>query len=197
MTLFVVVVVGVAVVVVWFQSVMRKALKARAETLPVGTVQTFTYTGKSGWLSEQFSKMLMEQHINLMITNGWEVVAQTGIGGHVRLGRTLAGAALTGGLSLLAGGSRTADRATITYRRVRAPKRNATTLMNVAPLAAPASLSKSAPVSASFPLQQMPSDLLTALPPPSLCPYCGKYYAGKARFCPFCGKPQEVATVPV
>lgn len=25
---------------------------------------------------------------------------------------------------------------------------------------------------------------------PSLCPHCGKYYAGKATFCPFCGKPQ-------
>jgi MFS family permease len=40
---------------------------------------------------------------------------------------------------------------------------------------------------------QPPSNVLTALPAPSLCPYCGKYYAGKASFCPFCGEPQEVA----
>ena len=64
----------------------------------------------------------MEEHINLLITNGWEVVNQTGLPGHVRLGRTLTGAALTGGLSLLAGGSRTADRVSITYRRVRVVK---------------------------------------------------------------------------
>ena len=26
---------------------------------------------------------------------------------------------------------------------------------------------------------------------PSLCPHCGKYYAGKATFCPHCGKSQS------
>ena len=100
---------------------MRKGLRATAAARPVGTVETYSYTGKSGTLSEQFSKMGMEQHINLMLANGWEVVNQTGLPGHVRLGRTLAGAALTGGISLLAGGSRTADRVTITYRRVQVP----------------------------------------------------------------------------
>jgi len=99
----------------YFQISVRKDLKSGAVTRPVGTVATYTYTGKSGRLSEPFSNMGMEEHINLLITNGWEVVNQTGLPGHVRLGRTLTGAALTGGLSLLAGGSRTADRVSITY----------------------------------------------------------------------------------
>ena len=43
------------------------------------------------------------------------------------------------------------------------------------------------------PQYQPPPNPVTTLPTPSLCPYCGKYYAGKARFCQFCGKPQEVA----
>ena len=39
--------------------------------------------------------------------------------------------------------------------------------------------------------QQPPSPILTALTTPSLCPHCGKYYAGKGSFCPMCGKPQH------
>jgi MFS family permease len=38
--------------------------------------------------------------------------------------------------------------------------------------------------------QQPPSNILTALPAPSLCPQCGKYYPGKASFCPHCGEIQ-------
>jgi len=72
---------------------MRKGLKAEAATKPVGSIKTYSYTGKSGVLSEQSSKMGMEQHINMMMMNGWEVVNQTGLPGHVRLGRTLTGAA--------------------------------------------------------------------------------------------------------
>jgi hypothetical protein len=116
------VIIIVVVVVIAFQILMRSAQKTGAATKPVGTVETYTYTGKSGGLSEQFSKMGMERHINMMITNGWDVVNQTGLPGHIRLGRTLTGAALTGGLTLLAGGSRTTDRVTITYRRVQIPR---------------------------------------------------------------------------
>src|SRR6185369_6083032 len=32
----------------------------------------------------------------------------------------------------------------------------------------------------------------TATVPPSLCPHCGKYYAGQAGFCPMCGKRQQL-----
>jgi hypothetical protein len=41
---------------------------------------------------------------------------------------------------------------------------------------------KSAPI-ASVPVEQITS----------LCPHCGKYFAGRASFCPFCGKPQELS----
>lgn len=118
---FIAIFICAGIIVIGFRLLMSKAIKKGAATRPVGTVETYTYTGKSGRLSEQFSMVGMEQHINLMIANGWEVVNQTGLPGHVRLGRTLTGAALTGGISLLAGGSRTADRVTITYRRVHVP----------------------------------------------------------------------------
>ncbi len=54
----------------YFQISVRKDLKSCAVTRPVGTVATYTYTGKSGRLSEPFSNMGMEEHINLLITNG-------------------------------------------------------------------------------------------------------------------------------
>ena len=112
-------VVLILIVTIWFQIHMANRLKSRAVSRLIGSIETFTYTGESGALSEHISKMSMEEHINVMIASGWEVVSQTGLPGHVRLGRTLTGAALTGGLSLLAGGSRTADRVTITYRRIK------------------------------------------------------------------------------
>jgi hypothetical protein len=28
--------------------------------------------------------------------------------------------------------------------------------------------------------------------PTSLCPHCGKYFAGKADFCPYCGESQRI-----
>jgi zinc-ribbon domain len=121
MTVIVAVAVIGLVVTLWFQSRMKKALIVGAARHPVGTVETYTYTGKSGVLTEQLSAMSMERHINLMITNGWDVVNQTGLPGHIRLGRTATGAVLTGGLSVLAGGSRTADRVSITFRRVQIP----------------------------------------------------------------------------
>ncbi len=34
-------------------------------------------------------------------------------------------------------------------------------------------------------------------PTPSLCPECGKYYAGKSAFCPHCGKSQKLEAPPV
>jgi hypothetical protein len=37
--------------------------------------------------------------------------------------------------------------------------------------------------------------LQAASPTPSLCPHCGKYFAGQASFCPSCGKPQTIAQV--
>lgn len=42
--------------------------------------------------------------------------------------------------------------------------------------------------------QQPPSSaLLASAAIPRLCPHCGKYYAGQAKYCPLCGKPQEIS----
>jgi hypothetical protein len=37
-----------------------------------------------------------------------------------------------------------------------------------------------------------PNGSVTVAPPTSLCPHCGKYYAGQASFCPYCGKSQSL-----
>ena len=43
------------------------------------------------------------------------------------------------------------------------------------------------PIAASVQIQPQPS-----LPPPQLCPHCGKYIAGQGGFCPHCGKETEM-----
>lgn len=199
---FVTIVILVAVVVIGFRLLMGKAIKTSAATRPVGAVETFTYTGKSGVLLEQFSKMGMERHINLMITNGWEVVNQTGLPGHVRLGRTLTGAALTGGLSLLAGGSRTADRVTITYRRVQVP---AAPPIVHPPLATVGQISPERGVDSTGDLScpkcdtRLPSDAMfcrscgtsmgsrTLAASTKACHNCGSQLGPDATFCSKCG----------
>jgi hypothetical protein len=62
----------IGVVVIVLKALMQQGMKSATTAMPVGTVNTYTYTGKSGLLSERFSKMSMEQHINMLITNGWE-----------------------------------------------------------------------------------------------------------------------------
>ncbi len=52
-----------------------------------------------------------------LIPQGWRIEQQSQGGGHVNIGRTTTGAVLTGGLSLLFGGSRTKDKLTVTWRR--------------------------------------------------------------------------------
>ena len=48
---------------------------------------------------------------------GWMPQGVTATDGHINLGRTITGAALTGGLTLLFGGSRSKGKITITYVR--------------------------------------------------------------------------------
>ena len=168
MAVFLVVFVVGLTAVLWFRHSMTTARITSAAARPLGAVETYTYTGKSGGLYEQLSAMSMERHINLMINNGWEVVSQTGLPGHLRLGRTVAGAALTGGLSILAGGSRTSDRVTITYRRVQVP--------------APTQYVQS-PQPSFGPLAG------------GFCNHCGSALVLGARFCGTCGattEPQHV-----
>ena len=59
----------------------------------------------------------MDNHIQRMLTDGWEVMNSVNDTGHVRVGKTLAVAGLTGGLSLLFGASRTASTLTLTFKK--------------------------------------------------------------------------------
>ncbi len=51
----------------------------------------------------------------ILAAHGYAIGGQSGIGGHMNVGRTLTGAVLTGGLFLLLGGSRTPGVVDITY----------------------------------------------------------------------------------
>lgn len=58
-----------------------------------------------------------EKEATAALQRGWEIQNSAGIGGHVNVGRTATGAVLTGGVSLLFGGSRGKDKITVTYLR--------------------------------------------------------------------------------
>lgn len=82
-----------------------------------------------GWDTNQFTKKVvvrvykgnetrrMESEIAELIGHGYTIASQTGTGSHVNVGRTVTGALLTGGLSLLFGGSRSKDKITMTFVR--------------------------------------------------------------------------------
>ena len=59
----------------------------------------------------------MQREAEAAASFGWTVEATAGTGGHVNVGRTVAPAVLTGGLSLLFGASRSKDKITVTFVR--------------------------------------------------------------------------------
>jgi hypothetical protein len=61
----------------------------------------------------------MEREISELMSNGYQIQGQSGTGSHVNVGRTVTGAVLTGGLSLLLGASRSSGTQTITF--IKAP----------------------------------------------------------------------------
>ena len=64
----------------------------------------------------------MEHEIAELLSNGYEIQGQTGTGSHINVGRTVTGAVLTGGLSLLIGGSRSSGTQTLTFiKRAQTP----------------------------------------------------------------------------
>lgn len=80
--------------------------------------------GKPWWESSmtQFVceyKDLDQLNMELAIANplGWYIDDTTGDSGHINVGRTATGAVLTGGISLLFGGSRSKGKTTVTWRR--------------------------------------------------------------------------------
>ena len=91
---------------------------------PVSTgrveVKTCTYTKRFGmFMLDAWNSKKMDDHVAEMLQDGWELVNSGNDTGHVNVGRTVAAAALTGGLSLLFGASRSAEKVTLTFKRVR------------------------------------------------------------------------------
>jgi hypothetical protein len=83
-----------------------------------------------GWDTNQFTKKVvvrvykgnetkkLESEIAELLENGYTIASQSGTGSHVNVGRTVTGAVLTGGLSLLFGASRSKEKATITFTKI-------------------------------------------------------------------------------
>lgn len=82
-------------------------------------IKTFVYRLRKGtyWLESGRGTQAMDDHIRELANTGWEPMNSANDPGHVRLGKTLMLTALTGGLSLFFGASRTAQTITLTFRR--------------------------------------------------------------------------------
>lgn len=88
-------------------------------------IKTFTYKRKkdgSFWPEGESDYQSMDTHIQRLMNAGWELMNSADDAGHVRLGKTLILTALTGGLNLLFGASRTAQTITLTFRRSSVPE---------------------------------------------------------------------------
>lgn len=68
-------------------------------------------------VKEYRSAAEQEKDINKMARQGFTVASETSQPSHINVGRTATGAVLTGGLSLLAGGSRTSAKHRVTYQQ--------------------------------------------------------------------------------
>ena len=82
-------------------------------------IKTFVYKRKrngSYWLEGYDLSPSMDKHIQELVNAGWEPLNSANDTGHVKVGKTLALTALTGGLSLFFGASRTAPTITLTFK---------------------------------------------------------------------------------
>jgi len=68
-------------------------------------------------VKEYRSAAEQEKDINKMARQGLDIVSETSQPSHINVGRTVTGAVLTGGLSLLAGGSRTSAKQRVTFKQ--------------------------------------------------------------------------------
>jgi hypothetical protein len=59
----------------------------------------------------------MQKEVDAAVRYGWTVQNTSAVGGHINVGRTVAPAVFTGGLSLLLGASRSKDKITLTFKR--------------------------------------------------------------------------------
>jgi hypothetical protein len=100
----------------------KTSIQATAHVVAEGgramQVKTFTYKrkGKKYFVDEMFGDE-MDAHIQGLLGSGWEPMNSATDPGHVRAGKTLGLMALTGGLSLFFGASRTAEKITLTFKK--------------------------------------------------------------------------------
>ncbi len=94
---------------------------ARTSAGPSAEVKTFSYAkyNKQFMLEGVWSPKAMDDHVAEMLREGWQLLNSSGDSGHVNVGRTVIAAAATGGLSLLLGASRSRERITLTFTRIR------------------------------------------------------------------------------
>jgi hypothetical protein len=78
-------------------------------------VRTFTYA--QGFFGYHDGAKEMNKHIAEMVDAGWEPMSSASDPGHLQAGKTVGMMALTGGLSLLFGASRTDPTVTIIFRK--------------------------------------------------------------------------------
>jgi len=85
---------------------------------PAPQVKTFTYKKMFGQFRlESDPSKTMDEHVTEMIRDGWQLVHSGQSGGHINVGRTAAWALATGGLGLLLGASRAAEKVTLMFRK--------------------------------------------------------------------------------
>ena len=80
-------------------------------------VKTFTYKNSFGIFRLDFVNTRMDKHIERMLADGWQLLNSADDPGHVKVGTTVGLAAMTGGLSLLFGASRTKQKITVTFMK--------------------------------------------------------------------------------
>ena len=81
-------------------------------------IKTFTYKRTFGqYLLTPWGAKKMDDHIAEMVNAGWEPMNSANDSGHVKVGKTVGLMALTGGLSLLFGASRTEPTITLTFKK--------------------------------------------------------------------------------
>ncbi len=95
------------------------ALFPDVEVVQVGQPGSEWYTDSSRltYIGTYTDDNQLQREVESAALNGWFVQSTAGTGGHVNVGRTATVAALTGGVSLLFGASRSKDKITVTFGR--------------------------------------------------------------------------------
>ncbi|SRR5260221_258784 len=86
------------------------------ETQAVGK-EWYNDPARLTYVATYTNEKAMQREVEAAAQHGWMPQGATGTSGHINVGRTATAAALTGGVSLLFGASRSKDKLTITFVR--------------------------------------------------------------------------------